>query len=79
MLGRNPASVEITVLDLPVIGTDREMWQSEWSGSADGRRPPSTPLATMRHVRLIMRAAISSLSISELGTIFIALFDLAGG
>ena len=57
-------SVEITVLDLPVIGTDREDVAVRVERLADVYRPPSTPPATMRQLRLIMRSAIASSPIS---------------
>ena len=64
-VGRDPSSVEITVLDLPVIGTDREDVASPRRAAPRTYcRPPSTPPGTTRHRRLTMRSDIVSWPIS---------------
>lgn len=77
-VGRNPASVEITVLDLPVIGTDREDVAVRVERLRG--RTPAAVYATRHHAARAVDHARRYLELVELGvsTIFIALPDLAG-
>ena len=63
-VGRDPAEVAITVLDLPIIGTDREDVATAWNGCAGVRRPPPSPPGTMPGWPMIMLAAMPSSPIS---------------
>jgi alkanesulfonate monooxygenase SsuD/methylene tetrahydromethanopterin reductase-like flavin-dependent oxidoreductase (luciferase family)/predicted kinase len=78
VLGRNPASVEITVLDLPVIGTDREDVAVRVERLRG--RTPAAVYATRHHAARAADHARRYLELVDLGvsTIFIALPDLAG-
>jgi hypothetical protein len=44
--GRDPAQAEVTVLDIPVIGRDREDAASIVENCAAGLTPPPSPSAT---------------------------------
>ena len=74
-IGRDPTEVEITVLDLPVIGTDREDvgLRVETSWSHTGRRVRSS--APCGHARE-PRPALSPARGSRVGTVFCSLADL---
>ena len=77
-VGRDPAEVAITVLDLPVVGTDRED-VAQRVERLRGRTPAAAFAARHHagqpddHVRRY--AALAALGVS---TIFVALPDLAG-
>jgi hypothetical protein len=77
-VGRDPSSVEITVLDLPVIGTDRED-VSVRVERLRGRLPAAT-YAARHHAAPALDHGQRYLELAELGvsTIFLALPDLAG-
>jgi alkanesulfonate monooxygenase SsuD/methylene tetrahydromethanopterin reductase-like flavin-dependent oxidoreductase (luciferase family)/predicted kinase len=77
-VGREPSSVEITVLDLPVIGTDREdvaLRVERLRG-----RTPAAVYAARHHAAPAVDHAQRYLELADLGvgTIFVALPDLAG-
>ncbi len=77
-VGRDPFSVEITVLDLPVIGTDREdvaLRVERLRG-----RTPAAVYAARHHAAPAVEHAQRYLELADLGvgTIFVALPDLAG-
>ena len=77
-VGRDPSSVEITVLDLPVIGTDREdvaLRVERLRG-----RTPAAVYAARHHAAPAVEHAQRYLELADLGvgTIFVALPDLAG-
>ena len=59
-VGRDPAEVAITVLDLPIVGTDREDVGGGSSGCAGVRRPPPSPPGTTPGWAMIMLAAIAA-------------------
>jgi len=75
-VGRNPASVEITVLDLPVIGTDREDVAVRVERLRG--RTPAAVYATRHHAARAVDHARRYLELVDLGvsTIFVALPDL---
>ena len=77
-IGRDPASVEITVLDLPVIGSDRE----DVAVRVERLRGhlPAAVYAARHHAAPAIDHAGRYLELAELGvgTIFLALPDLAG-
>lgn len=77
-VGRDPATVEITVLDLPVIGTDREDVAARVERLRG--RLPAAVYATRHHAAIPVDHARRYLELAELGvnTIFLALPDLAG-
>ena len=77
-VGRDPSSVEITVLDLPVIGIDRED-VSVRVERLRGRLPAAT-YAARHHAAPALDHGQRYLELAELGvsTIFLALPDLAG-
>ena len=75
-LGRDPESVEITVLDLPVIGTDREDVAVRVERLRG--RLPAAVYAARHHAAPAVDHARRYLELADLGvgTIFIALPDL---
>jgi hypothetical protein len=77
-VGRDPSTVEITVLDLPVIGTDRE----DVAGRVERLRgrTPAAAYAARHHAALAVDHARRYLELADLGvsTVFVALPDLAG-
>ena len=77
-VGRDPSTVEITVLDLPVIGTDRE----DVAGRVERLRgrTPAAAYAARHHAALAVDHAQRYLELADLGvsTVFVALPDLAG-
>jgi alkanesulfonate monooxygenase SsuD/methylene tetrahydromethanopterin reductase-like flavin-dependent oxidoreductase (luciferase family)/predicted kinase len=77
-LGRDPDSVEITVLDLPVIGTDREDVAVRVE-RLRGRTPAAAYTARHPAARAVDHAR-RYLKLADLGvsTVFVALPDLAG-
>jgi alkanesulfonate monooxygenase SsuD/methylene tetrahydromethanopterin reductase-like flavin-dependent oxidoreductase (luciferase family)/predicted kinase len=77
-LGRDPDTVEITVLDLPVIGTDREDVAVRVERLRG--RTPAAAYAARHHAALAVDHALRYLELADLGvgTIFVALPDLAG-
>ena len=77
-LGRDPSSVEITVLDLPVIGTDREDIAVRVERLRG--RTPAAVFAARHHAALAVDHARRYRELADLGvrTIFVALPDLAG-
>jgi alkanesulfonate monooxygenase SsuD/methylene tetrahydromethanopterin reductase-like flavin-dependent oxidoreductase (luciferase family)/predicted kinase len=77
-LGRDPASVEITVLDLPVIGINRDDVAVRVE-RLRGRLPAAT-YAARHHAAPAADHARRYLELADLGvsTIFVALPDLAG-
>jgi alkanesulfonate monooxygenase SsuD/methylene tetrahydromethanopterin reductase-like flavin-dependent oxidoreductase (luciferase family)/predicted kinase len=77
-VGRDPESVEITVLDLPVIGTDRE--DAAVRVERLRGRMPAAVYAARHHAGLAIDHARRYLELADLGvsTIFVALPDLAG-
>ena len=77
-VGRDPSSVEITVLDLPVIGTDREDVAIRVERLRG--RTPAAAYATRHHAALAAAHAQRYRELADLGvgTIFLALPDLAG-
>jgi len=77
-VGRDPASVEITVLDLPVIGRDREDLAARVERLRG--RLPATVYAARHHAGTPADHARRYLELGalEVGTIFLALPDLAG-
>jgi alkanesulfonate monooxygenase SsuD/methylene tetrahydromethanopterin reductase-like flavin-dependent oxidoreductase (luciferase family)/predicted kinase len=76
-VGRDPASVEITVLDLPVIGTNREDVAVRVERLRG--RTPAAVYATRHHAAPAVDHARRYLALADLGvkTIFVALPDLA--
>jgi alkanesulfonate monooxygenase SsuD/methylene tetrahydromethanopterin reductase-like flavin-dependent oxidoreductase (luciferase family) len=77
-LGRDPDSVEITVLDLPVIGTDREDVAVRVERLRG--RLPAAVYAARHHAAPAVDHARRYLELAGLGvrTIFVALPDLSG-
>jgi alkanesulfonate monooxygenase SsuD/methylene tetrahydromethanopterin reductase-like flavin-dependent oxidoreductase (luciferase family)/predicted kinase len=77
-VGRDPASVEITVLDLPVIGTDRE--DAALRVERLRGRTPAAVYAARHHAAPAVDHAQRYFELADLGvsTIFVALPDLAG-
>jgi len=77
-VGRDPDSVEITVLDLPVIGTDREDVAVRVERLRG--RLPAAVYAARHHAAPAIDHAQRYLELSDLGvrTIFVALPDLGG-
>jgi alkanesulfonate monooxygenase SsuD/methylene tetrahydromethanopterin reductase-like flavin-dependent oxidoreductase (luciferase family)/predicted kinase len=77
-VGRDPASVEITVLDLPVIGIDREDVAARVERLRG--RTPAAAYAARHHAALAVDHARRYLELTDLGvtTVFVALPDLAG-
>ena len=77
-VGRDPSSVEITVLDLPVIGTDREDMALRVERLRG--RTPAAVYAARHHAAPAVEHAQRYLELADLGvgTIFVALPDLAG-
>jgi alkanesulfonate monooxygenase SsuD/methylene tetrahydromethanopterin reductase-like flavin-dependent oxidoreductase (luciferase family) len=77
-VGRDPASVEITVLDRPVIGSDREDVAVRVERLRG--RLPAAVFAARHHAAPAIDHAGRYLELAELGvgTIFVALPDLAG-
>jgi alkanesulfonate monooxygenase SsuD/methylene tetrahydromethanopterin reductase-like flavin-dependent oxidoreductase (luciferase family) len=77
-VGRDPASVEITVLDLPVIGTDREDVAVRVERLRG--RAPAAAYAARHHAAPAVDHVRRYLDLADLGvgTIFVALPDLAG-
>jgi alkanesulfonate monooxygenase SsuD/methylene tetrahydromethanopterin reductase-like flavin-dependent oxidoreductase (luciferase family)/predicted kinase len=77
-VGRDPSSVEITVLDLPVIGTDREDVALRLERLRG--RTPAAVYAARHHAAPAVEHAQRYLELADLGvgTIFVALPDLAG-
>jgi alkanesulfonate monooxygenase SsuD/methylene tetrahydromethanopterin reductase-like flavin-dependent oxidoreductase (luciferase family)/predicted kinase len=77
-LDRDPDSVEITVLDLPVVGTDREDVAARVERLRG--RTPAAAYAARHHAALAVDHARRYLELADLGvsTIFVALPDLAG-
>ena len=77
-VGRDPSSVEITVLDLPVIGTDREDVAIRVERLRG--RTPAAAYATRHHAAPAAAHAQRYRELADLGvgTIFLALPDLAG-
>jgi alkanesulfonate monooxygenase SsuD/methylene tetrahydromethanopterin reductase-like flavin-dependent oxidoreductase (luciferase family)/predicted kinase len=77
-VGRDPESVEITVLDLPVIGTDREDVAVRVERLRG--RLPAAVYAARHHAAPAVDHAQRYLELADLGvgTIFIALPDLSG-
>ena len=77
-VGRDPASVEITVLDLPVIGTDREDVAIRVERLRG--RTPAAVYAARHHAAPAVDHAQRYFELADLGvsTIFVALPDLAG-
>jgi alkanesulfonate monooxygenase SsuD/methylene tetrahydromethanopterin reductase-like flavin-dependent oxidoreductase (luciferase family)/predicted kinase len=78
VVGRDPDSVAITVLDLPVIGTDREdvaVRVEQLRG-----RTPAAVYAARHHAATAVDHARRYLELADLGvsTVFVALPDLAG-
>ena len=77
-VGRDPAAVEVTVLDLPIIGRDREDVATRVE-RLRGRTP--APVFAARHpAGLAADHAERYRGLAELGvgTVFLALPDLAG-
>jgi alkanesulfonate monooxygenase SsuD/methylene tetrahydromethanopterin reductase-like flavin-dependent oxidoreductase (luciferase family) len=77
-VGRDPESVEITVLDLPVIGTDREDVAVRVERLRG--RLPATVYAARHHAAPAVDHARRYLELADLGVraIFVALPDLTG-
>jgi alkanesulfonate monooxygenase SsuD/methylene tetrahydromethanopterin reductase-like flavin-dependent oxidoreductase (luciferase family)/predicted kinase len=77
-LGRDPASVEITVLDLPVVGTDREDVAVRVERLRG--RLPAAVYAARHHAAPAIAHAHRYRELADLGVakVFIALPDLAG-
>jgi alkanesulfonate monooxygenase SsuD/methylene tetrahydromethanopterin reductase-like flavin-dependent oxidoreductase (luciferase family) len=77
-VGRDPASVEITVLDLPVIGIGREDVAARVERLRG--RTPAAAYAARHHAALAVDHARRYLELADLGvtTVFVALPDLAG-
>jgi alkanesulfonate monooxygenase SsuD/methylene tetrahydromethanopterin reductase-like flavin-dependent oxidoreductase (luciferase family) len=77
-VGRDPESVEITVLDLPVIGTDREDVAVRVERLRG--RLPAAVYAARHHAAAAVDHAQRYRELADLGvrTIFIALPDLSG-
>jgi alkanesulfonate monooxygenase SsuD/methylene tetrahydromethanopterin reductase-like flavin-dependent oxidoreductase (luciferase family)/predicted kinase len=77
-VGRDPATVQITVLDLPVIGTDREDVAVRVERLRG--RLPAAVYAARHHAAPAVDHVQRYLELAELGvhTIFVALPDLAG-
>ena len=75
---RNPAEVEVTVLDLPVIGTDREDVAVRVERLRG--RTPAAAFAARHHAGLAVDHARRYRELADLGvgTVFLALPDLAG-
>jgi alkanesulfonate monooxygenase SsuD/methylene tetrahydromethanopterin reductase-like flavin-dependent oxidoreductase (luciferase family)/predicted kinase len=78
VVGRDPATVEITVLDLPVIGSDRE--DAAVRVERLRGRLPAAVYAARHHAAPAIDHARRYLELAELGvrTIFLALPDLGG-
>jgi alkanesulfonate monooxygenase SsuD/methylene tetrahydromethanopterin reductase-like flavin-dependent oxidoreductase (luciferase family)/predicted kinase len=77
-VGRDPAEVEVTVLDLPVVGTDRE---DAWTRVERLRgRTPAATYAQRHHAGVAVehRERYARLADLGVGTVFVALPDLAG-
>ncbi|HJY44538.1 MAG TPA: luciferase, partial [Propionibacteriaceae bacterium] len=76
-VGRDPSSVEITVLDLPVIGTDRE--DAALRVERLRGRTPAAVYAARHHAAPALDHAQRYFELADLGvsTIFVALPDLA--
>ena len=77
-VGRDPAEVEVTVLDLPVVGTDRE---DTWARVERLRgRTPAATYARRHHAGTAAehRERYAKLADRGVGTVFVALPDLAG-
>ena len=77
-VGRDPDEVEITVLDLPVIGTDREDVAVRVERLRG--RTPAAAFAARHHAGLAADHARRYRELADLGvgTVFLALPDLAG-
>ena len=77
-VGRDPDSVAITVLDLPVIGTDREDVAVRVERLRG--RTPAAVYAARHHAAIAVDHARRYLELAALGvgTVFVALPDLAG-
>jgi alkanesulfonate monooxygenase SsuD/methylene tetrahydromethanopterin reductase-like flavin-dependent oxidoreductase (luciferase family)/predicted kinase len=77
-VGRDPASVEITVLDLPVIGINREDVAVRVERLRG--RTPAAAYAARHHAAPAVDHARRYLELADLGvsTVFVALPDLAG-
>jgi alkanesulfonate monooxygenase SsuD/methylene tetrahydromethanopterin reductase-like flavin-dependent oxidoreductase (luciferase family)/predicted kinase len=77
-VGRDSASVEITVLDLPVIGIDREDVAARVERLRG--RTPAAVYAARHHAAPAVDHALRYLDLADLGvsTVFVALPDLAG-
>jgi alkanesulfonate monooxygenase SsuD/methylene tetrahydromethanopterin reductase-like flavin-dependent oxidoreductase (luciferase family)/predicted kinase len=77
-VGRDPENVQITVLDLPVIGTDREDVAVRVERLRG--RTPAAVYAARHHAALAVDHARRYLELADLGvsTVFVALPDLAG-
>jgi alkanesulfonate monooxygenase SsuD/methylene tetrahydromethanopterin reductase-like flavin-dependent oxidoreductase (luciferase family) len=77
-LGRDPAEVEITVLDLPVIGTDRE--DTAVRVERLRGRTPAAAFAARTHAGLGADHARRYEELANLGvgTVFVSLPDLSG-
>ncbi len=75
---RDPATVQITVLDLPIIGTDRDDVAARVE-RLRGRTPAAT-FAARRHAGLASDHTRRYRELAELGvdTIFVSLADLSG-
>jgi alkanesulfonate monooxygenase SsuD/methylene tetrahydromethanopterin reductase-like flavin-dependent oxidoreductase (luciferase family)/predicted kinase len=76
-VGRDPAEVEITVLDLPVIGTDREDIATRVERLRG--RTPAASYAAQHHAGTVADHARRYRRLAELGvgTVFCSLADLA--
>jgi len=77
-VGRDPAEVEVTVLDLPVIGRDRD---DVWARVERHRgRTPAAAFAARRHAGTVAehRERHAALAAREVGTVFLATPDLDG-
>lgn len=77
-VGRDPAEVEVTVLDLPVVGTDRE---DTWARVERLRGRTSAATYARRHhagTAVEHRERYAKLADRGVGTVFAALPDLAG-
>jgi alkanesulfonate monooxygenase SsuD/methylene tetrahydromethanopterin reductase-like flavin-dependent oxidoreductase (luciferase family) len=77
-VGRDPESVEITVLDLPVIGTDRE--DAAVRVERLRGRLPAAVYAARHHAAPAVDHAQRYRELADLGvsTVFVALPDLTG-
>ena len=77
-VGRDPAEVAVTVLDLPVIGRDRD---DVWARVERHRgRTPAAAFAARRHAGTVAehRERHAALAAREVGTVFLATPDLDG-